>query len=244
LLAIAPYMIYLFLTNTFSIYFQLNWILNMKFLLRFPPFDLLIQTYAINSILIVFFVMGLLFFMRTANQRRIGVFSLGLLLSVFLVRHPYPQYLMLACPLIAMIAASAIYAIFKNSKALLFVLLIVSIGSQVPWLAQLARNSNGDQLKKVAYVMSITSKDDFVYDGEILFNIFRKDVDFFWFNVGPWHALETFKTMTDYNYNIYEIIDRVKPGVISDYHIDNMEDPRIKMHYVQSKRYKDLFLRK
>ena len=147
-------------------------------------------------------------------------------------------------PLIAMISATAIYTIFKNNKALLFVLLIASIGSQVSWLAQLARNSNGDQLKKVAYVVAITNREDFVYDGEILFNIFRKDVDFFWFNVGPQHALETFQTMTDYHYDIYAIIDRLKPKVISNYHIENMEDPRIKKYYVQSRQYRDLFIRK
>jgi len=244
LLILAPYGIYLFYTKSFYSYFQFNWILNMKFLLRFLPFDLLIQTYGINTILIVFYIVGLLFFMKTSNQRRVGVLSLGLLLSVFFVRHPYPQYLMLAMPLIAMISASTIYTIFKNNKALLFVVLILSFGSQLSWLAQGARNSNGEQLKKIEYVLSITSANDSVYDGEILFNIFRKDVDFFWFNVGPQHALETFKTMTDYNYDIYVIIDRIKPKVISNYHIGNMEDPRIKNHYVQSGRYKDLFIRK
>ncbi len=244
LLTVAPYMIYLFCTNAFYNYFQLNWILNMKFLLRFPPFDLLLQTYSISSILVVFYVIGLLFFIKTSNQMRIAVLSLGVLLSVFFVRHPYPQYLMLAMPLIAMIAANAMYTILKNKRAVLFVFLIVSIGSQIPWLTRLARNSNGEQLKKVAYVMSITEKSDFVYDGEILFNIFRKDVDFFWFNVGPLHALETFKTMTDYQYDIYAIIDRFKPKVISAYHIESMEDPRIKNYYVQSRQYRDLFIRR
>ncbi len=244
LFTLVPYGIYLFYTNSFYTYFQLNWILNMKFLLRFPPFDLLIQTYTMSTILIVFYFLGLLFFMKTLNQRRIGFLSFGLLLSIFFVRHPYPQYLMLAMPLIAMISASAIYAIFKNKRALLFAVLILSIGSQASWLAQGARNSNGEQLKKIAYVLSITNANDSVYDGEIFFNIFRNDVDFFWYNVGPLHALETFQTMTDYKYDIYEIIDRVKPKVISNYHIGYMDDYRIKNYYEQSKRYPDLFIRK
>jgi hypothetical protein len=49
--------------------------------------------------------------------------------------------------------------------------------------------------------------------------------------------------MTDYKYDIYEIIDRVKPKVISNYYIQNMDDPRIKNHYEQSRQYADLFIR-
>lgn len=243
LLTIAPYGIYLFWTNSFYTYFQFNWILNMKFLLRFLPFDMLLHTYTFNTLLWIFYAVGSLFFMKKTNQKRIGIVALGLLLSVFLVRHPYPQYLLLAMPLIAMISAYAIYTIFKSSKAMLFVVLILSIGPQLQWLAQSAWNTNGEQLKKIAYVTSMTKKDDFVYDGAILFNVFRKDVDYFWYNVGPRHALETFQAMTDYHYDIYEIIDRVKPKIISNYYIANIDDYRIKNHYERSKQYADLFIR-
>ena len=245
LCTLVPYGIYLFYTKSFYSYFQFNWILNLKFHLKFLPFDLLLHIYTINSILCIFYIIGLVFFMKTSNQKRIGVLSLGLLVSLFSVRHPYPQYLMLAMPLIAIISAHAIYTIFqfKNSKLVLFIFLILAIGHNIPWLAQGARNTNGGQLKKISYVMSITDKDDFVYDGEILFNVFRKDVDYFWYNVGPHHALETFQTMSDYHYDIYEIIDSLKPKVISNYYINNMEDPRIKNHYKQSELYQDLFIR-
>jgi 4-amino-4-deoxy-L-arabinose transferase-like glycosyltransferase len=245
LLALAPYGIYLVLTDSFYSYFQFNWILNMKVLNRFLPFSGLLNIYSVNTILCVFYVLGLSFYLKTSNQKRVGVLSLGLLLSVFLVRTPWPQYFMLAIPLMAITSAHTIYLIFKNNKAILFVMLVLSTGPQINWLAQGARNTNEGQLKKIAYVMSITNKDDSVYDGHILFNVFRKDINFFWYSIDP-HlgTLETFQTMADYHYDIYEIIDSVKPQVISNYHIGNMEDPRIKNHYVQSKRYTDLFIRK
>ena len=245
LLVLVPYGVYLVWTDSFYSYFQFNWILNMKVLNRFLPFSGLLNIYSVNTILCVFYVIGLLFFLKTSNQKRIGVLSFGLLLSVFLVRTPWPQYFMLAIPLMAIISAHAIYTIFKNNKVILFVMLVLSTGPQINWLAQGARNTNEGQLKKIAYVISITNKDDFVYDGHILFNVFRKDVDFFWYSIDHrLGTLETFQTMTDYQYNIYEIIDRLKPKVISNYYIDNMEDPRIKNHYKQSKLYKDLFIRK
>lgn len=246
LLTLAPYGIYLSYTNSFYSYFQLNWILNMKVLNRFLPFNSLLNIYSVNTILCVFYVVGLLFSMKTSNQKLVGVLSLGLLLSVFLARAPWPQYFMLVMPLIAIISAQAIYTIFKSSKAIFFVALILSIGPHIQWLAQGARNTNAEQLKKIEYVLSITRGNDYAYDGNILFNIFRKDADFYWYSTDPdprMGTLETFQIMTGYHYDIYERIDRVKPKVISNYYIGNMEDHRIKNHYERSKQYADLFIR-
>ena len=244
ILTIIPYAVYLYCTNSFYSYFRFNWILNMKIFTHFTPYSLLLDTYKINTFLSVFYLVGLLFFMTQPNRKRIGILSLGLLLSIFFVRQPWPQYFMLVMPLIAIISAQAIYTIFKSSKAMLFVVLILSVGPHIQWLAQGARNTNGEQLKKIEYVLSITRGNDYVYDGNILFNIFRKDIDFFWFSIDPrWTTLETFQTMTDYKYDIYEIINRVKPKVISNYYIGNMEDHRIKNHYERSKQYADLFIR-
>lgn len=109
-----------------------------------------------------------------------------------------------------------------------------------------ARNTNAEQLKKIEYVLSITRGNDYAYDGNILFNIFRKDADFYWYSTDPdprMGTLETFQIMTGYHYDIYERIDRVKPKVISNYYIGNMEDHRIKNHYERSKQYADLFIR-
>jgi len=199
LLVLLPYGIYLFYTNSFNSYFQLNWILNMKFLGRFAPFNGLLMLSERSTVLCIFYLVGLIFFMKKSNQIRLGVFSFGLLLSVFLVRTPWPQYFMLAIPLIAITSAHAIHSVFKNNKALLFAFLIFSIGFQLPWLAQGARNSNGEQLKKIQYVLSITRTNDFVYDGDMQFNVYRKDIDFFWYSIDPlMGTLGTFQTMSHY----------------------------------------------
>ena len=41
---------------------------------------------------------------------------------------------------------------------------------------------NKYQLEKIDYVLSITDTNDLVYDGDIQFNLFRKDLDFLVFN--------------------------------------------------------------
>ena len=56
-------------------------------------------------------------------------------------------------------------------------------------------------------------------------------------------ALATFQTVTKYDYNIYELIHKYKPKVISSNFIDNMKDRRISDYYEVSRYYKDLFIR-
>jgi 4-amino-4-deoxy-L-arabinose transferase-like glycosyltransferase len=243
LLTLAPYCLYVFYTSALSPYFSFNWVLNMMFLNHFLPFNILLHSFLYNLSLWAFYLIGLLFFMKTPNQKRVAFLSLGLLMSVFFAHTPYRQYFMMAMPLIAVTSAYAICSIFKN-KYILVIVLVFSIAFPFFNLLKKTRNTNGIQLEKIEYVLSITGKEDFVYDGDILFNIFRKDIDFFWFSVRP-HTLglATYQTMTEYDYNIYELIDTFKPKVISNYYIENMHDKRIAKHYVQSALYEDLFTR-
>ena len=113
-------------------------------------------------------------------------------------------------------------------------------------------------MDKIDYVLSVTNKNDRVYDGDAQFNIFRKDLDFFWFSIcnRNWRTLHlkegekpqnlglgTFQTIEDHPYNIYELINSKTPLVISNYCIDNMEDERIREDYRQSEIFKDIYLR-
>ena len=91
--------------------------------------------------------------------------------------------------------------------------------------------------------MDNSGPNDLVYDGDARFNVFRKDIDYFWYNVGENHFLATYQTLRKYHYDVYELIDRKKPKVISSFAIANLDDPRIRDHYSKSDRYDDLFLR-
>jgi hypothetical protein len=108
----------------------------------------------------------------------------------------------------------------------------------------LVMTTNTHQVEKMEYVISNTNRSDYVYDGDIQFNIFRKDIDFFWYSVGPNTGLETYESLYAYDYNIYELIDRFKPKIISNYYIDNMNHEIIKKQYHPSDKYEDIFVRK
>lgn len=241
LIPLTTYFLYLFSANSLSSYLMFNWLLNMKILNQFSAFRYLDDTFLTNTLLWVFYVWCFVTFMKTANQKRVGVFSLGLLMSAFFVRAPYKQYFMMAFPLIVIISAYAIHLIFKQNPKKLIVVIISSIVIPTTLLIKDAWNTNHEQLKKIDYVLSLTEKSDFVYDGDLFFNVFRKDIDFFWYSIRPNGLLATYKTLRDYNYNIYELIDKFKPKVISNY---NIENDRIINHYVPSYEFNDLFIRK
>jgi hypothetical protein len=114
--------------------------------------------------------------MKTPNQRRIAFLSLGLFIIGFFISVPNLQNFIMSMPLIAAVSAYAIHSIFKNNKNLLAFVLILSVALPSYYLLALTRYTNTIQLKKIDYVLSITDTEDFVYDGNIQFNVFREDI--------------------------------------------------------------------
>ncbi len=243
LMVVGPYFVYLFCSGTLSAYWTFNWLLNMKFLRHFTAFNSLGYAVRTNTLLCVFYIWGLLKFTKTASQIRLGWLSLGLLGTVFLVRAPYEQYFMIVIPLMAIVAANTIMSLFEEKPAWLVVMLVLSVVPGQCFLVNGLKKNNTAQLEKINYVLAVTNPDDYVYDGSPNFNLFRKDLDFFWFSVKPNRALATYQTMAEYDYDIYKLIDKFKPKVISGLCIDNMQMPVIADRYIQSDVHKDLFIR-
>jgi len=244
LLVFLSYLTYLLYSNLLSEYIIFNWLLNVNFPSRSSPINTLISSYKTNTIIWFYYVLGIIFFAKTLNQKYISFLSLGLLISIFLLQKPHQQYFMLVIPFVAMTAGYSLSTLHIENKKMLLAVLLLAIALPCYSLFGGALTlNNGQQLEKINYVLSITKPDDYVYDGNALFNIFRKDLDFFWFSVDQGDALTTYSQMTGYQYDIYQRIEQFKPQVISNYFIANMSDPRIAEHYKQSPRYKDLFLR-
>jgi len=174
------------------------------------------------------------------------------LLIVFVsIQVPWFQYLMLPLPLVAMMAGYAVYrvaSLFPKWKIIIIsgVVIISIFYSFNTYLKGIKDSSNTTILKKIEYVVSITNPKDFVYDGDIQFNLFRKDLDFFWFHTGNNYsngARSWSKDYVKYHYNIYELIDKFKPKVISSHRILDLKDDTIAKHYRRSDEYQDLFIR-
>ena len=245
LLILAPYYVYLVCSGSLSSYFTFNWVLNTKFVCRFTPFDAIGFALQTSTLMCIFYVWGLLKFCKKPSHIRIGWFSLGLLASTFFIATPYKQSFMMALPLISLISANAIYLLFQRKPKWMFVVLFFAVVVPAFLLLIRARDNNVNQLKIIDYVLSVTDKDDYVYDGNANFNVFRKDVDFFWFSLRPRvGGLAAYKTIAQYEYNIYKSIEKNRPKLISNYQIEDMQHEAIAGHYVQSDKFENLFIRK
>jgi len=242
-LTCAPYLFYLFANNLLSAYFTFNWILNIKFSDRSFPTFTLISTYKVNTFLWAYCVLGLLFFSKTLNQRIISFIFITLFFFLIVIQKSHQQYFMVLVPFAAAVAAQVIWSLAEGrSQRILAIVLLAIVYPCYSIIAGTSQLSNTAQLEKIKYVTSITSPKDFVYDGNIEFNVFRKDINFFWFSLDQNDALATYKSMTSYDYNVYELIERFKPKVISNNFIENLSDRRIANFYQQSPHYDDLYI--
>ena len=154
---------------------------------------------------------------------------------------------MLAVLPFCIIASYALYSIFDRR---LYRLIVVMGAIYIPLVYthnygffRLDKLGQRDQLAKIEYVLSMTDENDKVYDGNVIFNVFRDDIDYFWFCIGDSSCLDAYKKVTGYKYNVYDSIAVKKPKVISTYEISNINDARIKNNYKVSERYPDLLIR-
>jgi len=215
----------------------------MRFASSFSPFNYLLQSYMQTGLVWVLFFMGLIF-SRGYIVREFCMLSLILLLSVFFVKAPHQQYYIMFLPLMAIIAGYGVVNVITSNKAIIYIVIIAAALPMYIYSRHFIENRNTYQLNKIRYVLSNTTKNDYVYDGNILFNVFRKDIDFFWFCVRPKNgALATYRLLYPYDYNIYELIDRFKPKIISTYYIDNLNNEIISKYYHPSPKYRDILIR-
>ena len=239
---VLPFFLYLVFTGGLSMYLTVLEV-HAKFLYSFTPYRTLASTFFTNSGLCVFFLLGLVFFKRTADHWRFAFLALFLLLSVFLVPTPYHQYYMLAMPLVAAISAYAICSVFANKRALVMAAMLLVALPTYHIYDDLKQNPNASQLERIEYVLEVTGPDDYVYDGDIQFNLFRKDLDYFWYSVRPETGiLATYQSLYPYDYDVYELVERLRPKVISANYL-NVYDPRIASRYYANPKFRVLIRR-
>ena len=199
-----------------------------------------------NSLILLLFAGTLLFLRKARLEWELLFLAAGVFGFTLLTGRHNPQYYLLVFPFVAILAARGLVVGLERRKAV--AALVLAFAAFMPLVNQARRvtvYTNDPQIAKIQYVLDLTDEDDRVYDGNILFNLFRRDVDFIWYMAGePYKAPQTLAILLDYDYNVYEAIARHEPKVISTFGIDNLDDPRIADHYVQSPEYDDLYIRR
>jgi hypothetical protein len=245
LISVLPYYMYLVLSGTFEQYYVANWLVNYYLAQAFSRLDSYAAISRENTITCVLHLIGIITMIRSGKENRFAVLLIiPMILPVILFTNLWRQYLMLAIPPFAIVASYALYSAF-NSR---FVVLIGAVYITLAFIHnhgffKMDNKHQRAQLAKIEYVLSITDQDDKVYDGEVAFNVFRDDIDYFWFCMGYTSCLDAYKKITDHKYNIYDLIAAQKPEVISTYGISSFNDIRIRNKYRVSDKYPDLYIR-
>lgn len=228
-IVVLPYYLYLYLTNSLWDYVLTNWLLNIKHVTSFSPLPNFWQSFIENS---VFWSVSLLALFPALNSKNQGVkvlLYLGafMLLSLFFVKAPNPQYFMLPIPFIT-IPASFVLGRYLSRHGIAVKLSILSLLVLVPaaFLLNEAFNpnfpNNKQQFEVVEFVYNNTSPADYVYDMGGTFNIYRRDLHYFWYSP---RGLETYNLLTGKyrSYDVCALIKEKKPKIISDYRINLSE---------------------
>jgi hypothetical protein len=195
----------------------------------------------INYVLLICLLLGI-FIKKNHEQFHFVLITIALLTVALLYRTQYLQYYLVVLPLIAIVAASGWYYLARLSFLTGFVCLITAFAISSVYYAHSMKRSNSFQLSRIDYVTKNTTSADYIYDGNIKFNLYRKDMDYMWFGIGN-GPLEKYSQVTGYTYDIYALIEKYHPQIISDYKIPNMKHPAIRDHYKKSKVYKHLYVR-
>lgn len=209
-------------------YVLTGWIVNAYYLNPFSPIESIVKSAIQNPAIWLGWLISLplIFLFRGAKleMRVVAFTSLCLLVSAFVVRQPWKQYLMGTIPLMSVCAAYVIWSTcewleLKRHYLLLFVL-TASVPSSILFLSHSIRWTNESQLEKIDYVLKNSEPNDIIHDGDIQFNIFRPDLHYFWLGISKGKDLDTYRSKTQDpkgNYNICDLIVKEKPLFASNY---------------------------
>lgn len=239
---ITPFFIY-FLSKSISLeqYWFYNFTINFNLISGFSPRKTVVKLFYQNWLLYILSIVSI-FLLKGHRQKEIAFIAIFLYFSVFTINSPNFQYFAPAIPFLAMMAAYTITKIKFVNQWTYTVLLIIIIPSISYFHEQATTKRNIGQLNQIRYVLENTNKDDYVYDGSIYFNIFRHDVDYFWFSVRPRGAAETCRNLKPREYNIYKDIEEKKPKIIYVKYLD-INNPVIKDTYLKT-RFNRMYIRR
>jgi 4-amino-4-deoxy-L-arabinose transferase-like glycosyltransferase len=243
----AAYAVFLWMRGDFGAYWFLNCTLN----LHAPPGrgyrqlpKLLRNLHEANALVVFLFAAGALLVPKNRIQKTFALLAVALLAVTLGWRIHFEQYYLTVMPLMAVLAAHGFRHVLDARPPLAaLALLAASIGPLAQYGHNLYFRSNARDLELVEYVRGITDPTDCVYDGELRCSLFRKDLDFFWFSVGPRQQLDKYRSLRDYPYDLYALIERRRPKVIVTSGVPDPDDPRIRAHYRPSPLYAPILVR-
>lgn len=224
------FFLFLYQSDLITDYYITNILVNANRIITFSPFHTL-HSYLEKDFL--FYLLILIATWRFLKYRNLdkelryllfmGWFLFG---SLFFVNRPHAQNFMQLIPLLSIICGVFLNSIIKEKnlrKRTITLMIIIILLPPISQIARLAKKNNLKELNIINFVLKNTDTTDYVYDGDIKFNLFRQDLHYFWYSVDKGKLLDSYNRVTNNrygDYNIYSLIKAKKPKIISDFELD------------------------
>ncbi|MGF1477288.1 MAG: glycosyltransferase family 39 protein [Geminicoccaceae bacterium] len=248
LLALVPFVVWLVANGAWSEFWLFNYGLNAAQTyvavptetLRKTPrvFFTLVNSLTQSPLLWGFFAVGLLTLISQPTdpakrwwRLELAFVAVVLLAWVIVLNKYFTHYYLPALPLVAVFAGGAFAASLRDRPLVFSVLLAVSGFAALGDAVRTANNEpNSGQLERIDRVLALTRADDPVLDGRNQFNLFRPDVDFFWFNTSDDGLRRTYEALTGESYDPFQRIEEMNPAVVNLQALSegtSADDPRL-----------------
>lgn len=252
-----PFLIFLAVIMSLGMlkdYFWTNWIIHAIHQNRFSA--LITISSAPQNGLFLFLALAGSFMIIAKEKTHVElrtVVVLGLVVSgsLIILPHPYSQYFLLPVALLSVPAAYILHAVYKRLPFAALVLLMVLVLPGYFRGANLASEYSAQyrQIRMINYVIQNTNEDDYVYDGNTMFNLFRKDLHYFWYSTGKYRGLKSLQQHIKKNtwmncllnesraeYDLVSLIRQKKPAIISNFQLNLDESGLLEMYVPVSSR--------
>jgi 4-amino-4-deoxy-L-arabinose transferase-like glycosyltransferase len=247
---ILPFLIWLAASVPWDDYVINNWTLNSRFVGGFSAAKHSMLFVLSHFPLMVLVGWGTVYCLRSSSRPEKEVLLTLVVLAGLIAsaRAPYKQYFLPVLPFFSIVAAYGAHRLVakRHAAAVLVVVLLVmlfEVGCHHGFYRLNVGPTNAEQLAKIQYVLDATAPTDHVYDTANVFNLFRPDLDYFWYSIEPRQLLDTYRSMRPYDYDSTELIERRLPVVVFLERVPDRHAAVLRDRYRPSNRYDDLLLR-
>jgi len=225
------FFVYLILSGAFRDYFLMNWLFNIHRATRIPALLTFKVSFLQNTLLWLLSLFSVIFLLgkREVNGglKTVGFIGAVLLVVFGFAKNAAKQYCLFPIPSLCVCSGYTIKWAFEKMRLrephkLAIIALFLSVPMSILFMTILP--SNQRQLEVIDYVIKNSQETDLIYDGDVKFNLFRRDIHYFWFYANASEdTINMYNKITQNSYLEYDVCALVKtrrPVFISDFGLD------------------------
>ncbi len=217
-LTLAPFYGLLAAQGMLRQYLLVNWSVNQLLLQATEPAPLILQGVLLSLPCTLFFLLGLGGLRRHLRLWHAAVLALGTFVAAAAGNAVFLWYLIPAFPFMAVLGGEAAARMLRDAPRLSRAALLAAV-PVVGLYAHVHASRLADLPRFLAFMTelnALSAPGEVVFDAsEFHFNLFRRDPDYFWYNVPTTKdmntALPAYQQLAGYRYDPYEIIERTRP---------------------------------